>query len=68
VATIDFWAQTLISQQNLTDEFRAKLLKEIGCENHKEVQHRDAKPPWCNSCGWSVGRPATSPFRGKVIE
>lgn len=28
------------------------------CENHKEIQHRDGKPPWCNACGWSHGRPA----------
>jgi hypothetical protein len=21
------------------------------CSNHKPVQHRDAKPPWCNNCG-----------------
>jgi hypothetical protein len=28
------------------------------CENHKEVQHRDQKPPWCNACGWNYGREA----------
>lgn len=28
------------------------------CENHKEVQHRDQKPPWCNACGWNHGREA----------
>lgn len=28
------------------------------CESHKEVQHRDAKPPWCDRCGWNRGRPA----------
>lgn len=28
------------------------------CSDHKEVQHRDARPPWCNSCGWTYGRPA----------
>lgn len=21
------------------------------CENHKPVQHRDGKPPWCRECG-----------------
>lgn len=21
------------------------------CADHKPVQHRDARPPWCNSCG-----------------
>lgn len=25
------------------------------CPNHKEVQHRDGKPPWCNRCGWNRG-------------
>jgi len=28
------------------------------CPEHKEVQHRDRKPPWCNTCGWNRGRPA----------
>lgn len=28
------------------------------CENHKEVQHRDGNPPWCNSCGWRHMVPA----------
>lgn len=28
------------------------------CPNHKEVQHRDRKPPWCNKCGWSHGQAA----------
>lgn len=22
-------------------------------EGHKPTQHRDGKPPWCNTCGWS---------------
>lgn len=21
------------------------------CDNHKPVQHRDGRPPWCNECG-----------------
>lgn len=25
------------------------------CPAHKEVQHRDGNPPWCNSCGWRHG-------------
>ena len=33
------------------------------CENHREVQHRDAKPPWCDSCGWNRGRPAIAPVK-----
>lgn len=24
---------------------------EQACTNHKPVQHRDAKPPWCEACG-----------------
>ncbi|MGX9348141.1 hypothetical protein [Microbacterium sp. KNMS] len=23
----------------------------LACESHRPVQHRDGKPPWCNSCG-----------------
>lgn len=26
-------------------------LKEFECSDHKPVQHRDSKPPWCNTCG-----------------
>lgn len=22
-----------------------------GCSDHKPVQHRDGKPPWCKECG-----------------
>lgn len=37
--------------------------KEIAppCDNHNEFQHRDGKPPWCNTCGWSHAKyiPAT---------
>jgi len=32
------------------------------CPTHHEVQHRDGRSPWCNSCGWTWGRPA-SPAR-----
>lgn len=28
------------------------------CDDHREHQHRDGKPPWCNRCGWNRGRPA----------
>lgn len=28
------------------------------CEDHRERQHRDGKPPWCPHCGWNRGRPA----------
>lgn len=33
-----------------------------GCPEHKLVQHRDRKPPWCNRCGRDkdghvIGRP-----------
>ena len=26
------------------------------CPEHHPVQHRDAKPPWCNACGMTEGR------------
>lgn len=25
------------------------------CPDHRPVQHRDARPPWCNSCGLTEG-------------
>lgn len=25
------------------------------CHNHKPVQHRDNKPPWCKQCGLTAG-------------
>lgn len=31
------------------------------CPDHREVQHRDRKPPWCDTCGWNRGRPAIAP-------
>jgi hypothetical protein len=31
------------------------------CREHREVQHRDGKPPWCNACGWSHGQHAVGP-------
>jgi hypothetical protein len=33
------------------------------CENHREVQHRDRLPPWCDACGWNRGRPAIAPHK-----
>lgn len=32
-----------------------------GCVEHKEVQHRDGKPRWCNACGWNWGHPMVFP-------
>lgn len=29
------------------------------CPQHRETQHRDNQPKWCNRCGWTHGRPAT---------
>lgn len=29
------------------------------CADHREVQHRDRKPPWCGACGWTHGSPGT---------
>ena len=34
-------------------------------EGHNPVQHRDRRPPWCNTCGWSSPSPAMPPFKGK---
>lgn len=50
--------------------------KEIGmsseeppeCPDHKEVQHRDMKPPWCNTCGWRRAVPGKPPMRLKIIK
>ena len=36
------------------------------CPNHREVQHRDGKPPWCPDCGWNRGRPAVPARQIKV--
>jgi hypothetical protein len=33
------------------------------CDEHKEVQHRDGNPPWCNACGWRHATPAAPPQR-----
>lgn len=33
------------------------------CDNHRETQHRDKRPPWCETCGWNHGRPAIQPFQ-----
>lgn len=27
------------------------MVGQKGCSNHKPVQHRDGKPPWCKECG-----------------
>jgi hypothetical protein len=28
------------------------------CLDHREIQHRDGKPPWCDACGWRHEMPA----------
>ena len=38
------------------------------CDSHKEVQHRDGKPPWCNNCGWRHAKPATPAVQVKVFD
>lgn len=36
----------------------------VGCEDHRPVQHRDARPPWCKSCGLtSDGQVPTSKLK-----
>lgn len=27
----------------------------IDCDDHRPVQHRDARPPWCKKCGLTAG-------------
>jgi hypothetical protein len=36
------------------------------CGNHVAVQHRDGKPPWCDSCGWNRGQAAVPPRQWKA--
>ncbi|MFI5839446.1 hypothetical protein ACIA8K_07000 [Catenuloplanes sp. NPDC051500] len=36
----------------------------VACPDHRPVQHRDRKPPWCRTCGRDtegrlIGRPKT---------
>lgn len=26
-------------------------VEDVACEDHEPIQHRDAKPPWCKTCG-----------------
>lgn len=35
------------------------------CPNHKEVQHRDRKLPWCNECGWRYATPSIPGVKGR---
>lgn len=37
------------------------------CPNHKEVQHRDRMPPWCNACGWRWATFGTPSRKVKTI-
>lgn len=29
------------------------------CREHREVNHNDGAPPWCNRCGWHRGADGT---------
>lgn len=60
-----------LTQFPADEAFRAHVAAEIAraiaeefprpptCRDHREVQHRDGKPPWCRACGWAHGHPAT---------
>lgn len=36
-------------------------------EGHKPVQHRDRKPPWCETCGWTSPAPAIPAIQIKEV-
>lgn len=38
---------------SMTEATRALAAHKVAttCPDHKPVQHRDARPPWCRSCG-----------------
>lgn len=36
------------------------------CPHHNAVQHRDGKPPWCSTCGWTDYQPEVFPVQVKV--
>ena len=44
-------------------EARSGTVTPPPCDNHRETQHRDKRPPWCETCGWNHGRPAIQPFQ-----
>lgn len=37
------------------------------CSDHNPVQHRDKKPPWCNSCGLDAGGKKQKDFHKNTI-
>lgn len=39
-----------------------KHTRPIDCPDHKPVQHRDGKPPWCRTCGLTAD--GTRPVSG----
>lgn len=58
----DFEAPDMRVMGVLTGQVRA-VTPWPECRAHKEVQHRDAKPPWCDRCGWNRGRTAVEPAK-----
>lgn len=39
-----------------------KHVKEVDCADHRPVQHRDGKLPWCRACGLTkTGETPTRP-------
>ena len=52
----------IVSTEASWEDFRADAEESVRlglapppCQNHREVQYRDGKPPWCEACGWSWG-------------
>ena len=60
-------ADITVSNTSAIDILRAKSIGNVSlaedfsidssqlCADHKPVQHRDAKPPWCRKCGLTAG-------------
>lgn len=48
----------------------AKHEAPIPCPEHRPVQHRDGRPPWCRACGHdATGREPVRAFRpGDVVD
>lgn len=54
VETAGAYAQVTITgagSDRIEQAIRAALCDCQPCANHKPVQHRDGRPPWCNACG-----------------
>lgn len=50
--TVNHASASHILQDKAIDTF--SVAPEKSCNDHKPIQHRDSKPPWCNKCGLTV--------------